>query len=183
MHWLHKEIKKGRMIMTPDFERIDRAIGFAEKGKAVVKVKGDGTFDLDWNQDVWLCDEAANYDDDGNDLPLDPEVVAAVPEGFCKTQCCIAGYIDIDAGYIPIKKSWGEWTSVRQIETGDEGSPGLIARKLARLTNSEAERLFGGSNDLEDLKCARDRLAHDHGVELRWPALYKARYGAAALSG
>ncbi len=153
----------------PNFELIDQGIDFAEAGQLRLKIEGDGTFELTWDQNVWAHDEVDEDDDHWHADLQDDHPYAE--DGFCKTNCCLFGYVVIAAGYQPIEKNWGDWSVIEHPATLDRGDVDHVARRLLNVSRYEAERLAAGGNEVNDLKRARDRIAEDHGVEPRWPDL------------
>ena len=139
-------------MTMPNFPLLDEAIGFAERsfqqGEVKVSIKNDGTIMLQWNQDQWVLD-TKDYDDDVEDWVAsedDLKLPAEDHERSCGTQCCIAGYVAIAEGYLPMEKSYGDWTSVINPLTKDSGSIGTVARELLKITRPESDLLFSGQS-------------------------------------
>lgn len=123
-----------------NLEALDAAIEWAAREDAGRHAEGDPR----WNQGEWL-------------------VVAE-----CGTVCCIAGWIVLAAGWVPDEESGHYGTRLRHQQTGQIGyvievADRIVIGNYAEDTVSEpyliVSNLYGGGNDLNDIRTYRDQLA------------------------
>lgn len=102
----------------------------------------------EWDQDNWVM----KLDDDETEI------------GACGTACCIAGKVVLEDGWVPLVavRHPDDWTGgatddfvVRVDKNGNTVGKVELIRDVAieslGLTDSQASRLFDGSNDLDDV--------------------------------
>lgn len=78
--------------------------------------------------------------------------------GSCGTTACLAGTVALQAGYVP---DWSrDYVSAQFVIKGAERryTP-LVAAEILGLEADDADALFLGANDLEEIKAIRDAIA------------------------
>lgn len=102
-----------------------------------------------WDQNVWF------------------RQTSTVPEGFCGTACCLAGQAALQTGWLPASEDEGDNSLMsRGKDTEDVWE---IGKDALGLTSSEADELFEGGNDLDDVKAITNGIYERRGLGIPYP--------------
>lgn len=137
-----------------NFEKLDEAIGWAEKSAQAA-------------QSVPIEETNLDADDEQSTVTLNGEVDGLIwhqdiwaQEWSCGTACCLAGWAALQDGWKP-----GEWDG-DVVKGGVMEDVVTVALDVLGLDYSDG--LFGGNNTTSDLKRIRDDLAEAEGVPTKW---------------
>lgn len=114
-----------------------------------------------WMQNHWITRMIIRGN--GRSRNAKGQFVANIPEGFCKTGCCIAGQVALQSGwnYISDSECMERDGNVQEVSR--------IGREELGLTRIEAEALFAGSNEIDDIKEITNTLYQRRGLGTPYP--------------
>jgi hypothetical protein len=134
-------------VIKPDTEYLASLLAWAEDENEKRK-RGERS---EWDQGNWITLPASfnGLLDDHPGVPL-----VSLP---CGTACCIAGKVALDAGGLPALVGAGTSAphyagSIVDMPDGTKVGVDTFAAERLGITVDQAEVLFSGSNDIEDLR-------------------------------